>query len=48
LCPSLSDHYSLTDHYTPISSNPCQARTYHGYLGIEAEVVDYASNFISY
>lgn len=33
---------------TPISSNPCQARTYHGYLGIEAEVVDYASNFISY
>ena len=30
----------------PISSNPCQARTYHGYLGIESSVVDYISGFI--
>ena len=30
----------------PISSNPCQARTYHGYLGIEEEVADYIARFI--
>lgn len=30
----------------PISSNPCQARTYHGYLGIENKVVDYMTAFI--
>jgi len=31
---------------TPISSNPCQARTYHGYLGIEQDVTDYIGDFI--
>jgi hypothetical protein len=31
----------------PISSNPCQARTYHGYLGIEDKVVDSIVSFIS-
>jgi len=30
----------------PISSNPCQARTYHGYLGIEGQVVDLIIGFI--
>ena len=30
----------------PISNNPCQARTYHGYLGIEQDVVDYIGSFI--
>jgi predicted esterase len=30
----------------PISTNPCQARTYHGYLGIEEEVADYIARFI--
>ena len=30
----------------PISSNPCQARTYHGYLGIEQDVTDYIGDFI--
>ena len=30
----------------PISSNPCQAKTYHGYLGIEGEVIDYIAAFI--
>ncbi len=33
---------------TPISDNPCQARTYHGYFGLEAEVVDYIYSFISF
>ena len=33
---------------TPRSSNPCQARTYHGYFGLEAEVVDYIDSFISF
>jgi hypothetical protein len=32
--------------YEPISNNPCQARTYHGYLGIEQDVVDYIGSFI--
>ena len=32
----------------PISSNPCQARTYHGYLGIENDVVSYIDSFISF
>jgi len=32
---------------TPISKNPCQARTYHGYLGIEGEVIDFITNFIN-
>jgi len=27
-------------------SKPCRARSYHGYLGIEDEVVDYISDFI--
>jgi len=27
-------------------SKPCQAKSYHGYLGIEKEVVDYISDFI--
>jgi alpha/beta superfamily hydrolase len=31
----------------PISKNPCQARTYHGYLGIEEDVVNYMHDFIS-
>jgi predicted esterase len=31
----------------PISKNPCQARTYHGYLGIEEDVVSFMYNFIS-
>jgi predicted esterase len=31
----------------PISKNPCQARTYHGYLGIEGEVVNFMYDFIS-
>jgi len=31
---------------TPISDNPCQARTYHGYLGIEEDVVSYIDDFI--
>jgi alpha/beta superfamily hydrolase len=30
----------------PISNNPCQAKTYHGYLGIEKEVIKYISSFI--
>ena len=30
----------------PISSNPCQARTYHGYLGIEQDVTNYIGSFI--
>ena len=30
----------------PISSNPCQAMTYHGYLGIESDVIEYVNNFI--
>jgi len=33
---------------TPKSNNPCQARTYHGYFGIEKEVVENINNFISY
>jgi len=32
----------------PISSNPFQARTYHGYFGIEATTVDFITNFINY
>ncbi|SMN14580.1 hypothetical protein CRYPA_613 [uncultured Candidatus Thioglobus sp.] len=31
----------------PMSNNLCQARTYHGYLGIEDQVVSYISKFIS-
>jgi len=31
----------------PISKNPCQARTYHGYLGIEEDVVNFMYDFIS-
>ncbi len=31
---------------TPISDNPCQARTYHGYLGIEEDVISYIDDFI--
>jgi len=31
----------------PISGNPCQAMTYHGYLGIEKDVIKYISNFIN-
>jgi predicted esterase len=31
----------------PISKNPCQARTYHGYLGIEKDVVNFMYDFIS-
>ena len=31
---------------TPISDNPCQARTYHGYLGIEIDVVSYIDDCI--
>jgi alpha/beta superfamily hydrolase len=31
----------------PISKNPCQARTYHGYLGIEEDVVNFMHDFIS-
>ena len=30
----------------PISNNPCQARTYHGYLGIEKKVVESITRFI--
>ena len=30
----------------PKNSNPCQAKTYHGYLGIESKVVDYMTAFI--
>lgn len=30
------------------SPNPCQARTYHGYFGIEATTVDFITNFINY
>jgi len=32
---------------TPRSSNPCQARTYHGYLGIEDKVVRFITSFIN-
>jgi len=32
---------------TPISNNPCQARTYHGFLGIEGEVVESIAEFIN-
>jgi len=31
----------------PISKNPCRAKTYHGYLGIEEEVIDFIGDFIS-
>ena len=31
----------------PITKNPCQARTYHGYLGIEEDVVNFMYDFIS-
>jgi dienelactone hydrolase len=31
----------------PISNNPCQARTYHGYLGIENKVVRFITSFIN-
>ena len=31
----------------PISSNPCQARTYHGYLGIEEAVIGFIGRFIT-
>jgi hypothetical protein len=30
----------------PISKNPCQARTYHGYLGIEKKVIESIARFI--
>ena len=30
----------------PKNSNPCKAKTYHGYLGIENKVVDYMAAFI--
>jgi len=30
----------------PRNSNPCKAKTYHGYLGIENKVVDYMAAFI--
>jgi len=32
---------------TPKSNNPCQARTYHGYFGIEDEVIDFITSFIN-
>ena len=31
----------------PISSNPCQAKTYHGFLGIEGDVVESIAKFIN-
>ena len=30
----------------PKNSNPCKAKTYHGYLGIEEDVVSYIDDFI--
>lgn len=36
----------FSDGIEPISKNPCQAMTYHGYLGIESEVISYISEFI--
>jgi len=32
---------------TPKSNNPCQARTYHGYFGIEDEVINFITSFIN-
>ena len=31
----------------PINKNPCKAKTYHGFLGIESEVVKSITEFIN-